>query len=257
MIFYYSATGNSRAIAVELGKRLNHKVIDIAKEPVASFEDKHHIFVFPVWAWGPATPMLDFISKFPENILVGVKCDIVCSCGDDCGYTAEILWKEIQNKGGICGSAWSIKMPNTYVVLPFFDVDSEKIKNIKLTALPHAIDSIAVSIKNNTTGDLTFHGSFAKLKSGIFRKWFLKHPLNFKKWAVNTNCVRCGKCVSACPKHNLKLSLNSNCPEWGDLCDGCLACYHKCPLHAINYGNITQKKGQYVFPLENSNIISS
>ncbi|MCI7256823.1 MAG: ferredoxin, partial [Prevotella sp.] len=27
----------------------------------------------------------------------------------------------------------------------------------------------------------------------------------------------------------------------------CLSCYHHCPHHAINYGNITKKRGQYFF----------
>jgi ferredoxin len=30
-------------------------------------------------------------------------------------------------------------------------------------------------------------------------------------------------------------------------CTSCLACYHYCPVHAINYGRITRKRDQYYF----------
>ena len=31
-----------------------------------------------------------------------------------------------------------------------------------------------------------------------------------------------------------------------DQCVMCLGCYHRCPVNAINYGNATIGKGQYV-----------
>lgn len=34
-------------------------------------------------------------------------------------------------------------------------------------------------------------------------------------------------------------------PVWGDNCTQCLACYHICPVHAVEYGKVTAKKGQY------------
>jgi NAD-dependent dihydropyrimidine dehydrogenase PreA subunit len=37
-------------------------------------------------------------------------------------------------------------------------------------------------------------------------------------------------------------------PQWQSDCSGCLACYHVCPHHAINFGKMTQKKGQYTLP---------
>ena len=33
---------------------------------------------------------------------------------------------------------------------------------------------------------------------------------------------------------------------WAGKCIGCLSCYHHCPNKAIQYGNYTKTKGQFV-----------
>ena len=60
-------------------------------------------------------------------------------------------------------------------------------------------------------------------------------------------CIRCGKCQQVCPVDNIK----GTPPEWmhNGKCTCCLACYHYCPVHAINYGKITRRRGQYHFRL--------
>ena len=37
-------------------------------------------------------------------------------------------------------------------------------------------------------------------------------------------------------------------PVWGMDCTSCLACYHVCPKHAVQYGRRTKRKGQYLNP---------
>ena len=34
-------------------------------------------------------------------------------------------------------------------------------------------------------------------------------------------------------------------PEWSDHCTQCLACFHICPVNAIQYGKFTKEKKQY------------
>ena len=46
-----------------------------------------------------------------------------------------------------------------------------------------------------------------------------------------------------CPVGNILIV--DEVPQWQSHCAGCLACYHACPHHAINFGKMTQKKGQY------------
>ena len=56
-------------------------------------------------------------------------------------------------------------------------------------------------------------------------------------------CISCGKCVSACPLQNIRLEKGR--PLWGKDCAMCLSCYHHCPKHAIEYGSMTKRKGQF------------
>ena len=45
------------------------------------------------------------------------------------------------------------------------------------------------------------------------------------------------------------IELKEKLPSWkhDGSCTCCLSCYHHCPVHAINYGAITRRRGQYYF----------
>ncbi|MBQ1741762.1 MAG: 4Fe-4S binding protein, partial [Oscillospiraceae bacterium] len=34
-------------------------------------------------------------------------------------------------------------------------------------------------------------------------------------------------------------------PAWQGHCVHCMGCYHQCPTNAVQYGKLTQGKGQY------------
>ena len=73
----------------------------------------------------------------------------------------------------------------------------------------------------------------------------LTSPSHFK--VDEKRCIGCGRCERRCPLSNVKLSAE-HVPTWGKNCTMCLACYHVCPSHAINYGPFTSGKGQYLAP---------
>ena len=85
-------------------------------------------------------------------------------------------------------------------------------------------------------------GAFPNVKTyvlgGLFRQ-FLMSPKPFR---ATDACVSCGLCEKRCPVHNIKVEGK---PQWGTDCTMCLACFHACPQHAIQYGNRTKNKGQY------------
>jgi ferredoxin len=70
--------------------------------------------------------------------------------------------------------------------------------------------------------------------------------VNDKKFTVDPDvCIKCGKCEKVCPVDNIQ----GTPPEWlhNGRCTSCLACYHYCPVHAINCGKRTRKRDQYFF----------
>ncbi|WP_158211969.1 EFR1 family ferrodoxin [Methanobrevibacter sp. 87.7] len=66
MIFYFSATGNSKYVSKSIADTTNDKIIDIINIENYKFnlEDNESIgFVFPTYFWGVPPIMLDFIDK--------------------------------------------------------------------------------------------------------------------------------------------------------------------------------------------------
>ena len=72
----------------------------------------------------------------------------------------------------------------------------------------------------------------------------VREMITDRKFTVDDDlCTRCGRCAKVCPVDNIE----GTPPAWlhNGRCTCCLACYHHCPVHAINYGDITRKRGQY------------
>ncbi len=139
-------------------------------------------------------------------------------------------------------------MPNTYVLLPGFNVDSEKVEMRKLDMAEPRLRHIVDGIVHASWEKDVKEGSFPGFKTKVLYPLFKKYGLNYKKWNWNNECVSCGKCSRVCPVGNI--TMRGEHPKWGPHCIGCVACYHVCPVHAVGYGKATNSKGQYMCPLK-------
>ncbi len=249
MIFYFSGTGNSCQVAVNLGKVLQEKVYAMTdalegNRKYVLLEKETVGFVFPVHAWGPPEVVLRFIgtvcfNRSPDNIYM------VCTCGDDTGKTTGLFKRAIGRRGWECRAGFSVVMPNTYVCLPGFDVDPLPLARKKLYDAEKRISEIAGNLRARKFIFDCHEGSFPRIKSYLIRPLFRCFLMSSRLFRVEKNpCISCGKCVQACPLNNIRLEWDY--PVWGNRCTMCLACYHHCPKHAISYGGLTKKKGQYV-----------
>ncbi len=250
MIYYFSGNGNTKYVAEHLGKHLNEDVekINETSRLHVSVDENGIGLVFPVYAWGVAPPMVDFINNWNDEDIKRINTDkipvwAVMTCGDEVGASKDMLAKILEKKGISLRGAWSVIMPNTYVILPGFDIDSHELAQQKLTSAISRITEIGNKIQKGNWEIDVWRGSWPRLKTRFVYPLFKWWGINTKKWNKGEECIKCGRCVSVCPVGNIQLT--SSGPVWGENCKSCMACYHSCPNHSLRYGKITAKKGQY------------
>ena len=181
----------------------------------------------------------------------------VCTAGDSIGLTIENLNDVISQNPSLqalgiteVSSSYSLIMPESYVGLPFMDVDTKE-KEIrkksksaqKLAVICEEIFDRKEGVSRLVKGPIPWF--FTKVVGGFFENVLITD----KRFHVEKDkCVKCGICANVCPVGDIKGG-HGEYPEWlhHKDCLTCFTCYHHCPHHAIEFGNQTQKKGQYYF----------
>lgn len=252
MIYYFTGTGNSGYVALQLGNILLETPYFMNGNSPKEPEGESIGFVFPVYSWGVPPNVESFILNLPVSFWQKIDITqtpvwIVMTCGDEVAMAPEMIEHILKKVGVKAESIWSVIMPNNYVLLPGFDVDNKELEQTKLSEAPARIYEIGAGIKSHRRGIDVVRGSLPRLKTGLIYPLFKRWGIFPKKWHSTEACVGCGICVKSCPQNNITLTQIKH-PIWGGDCCSCLACYHSCPHHAVEYGKETRKKGQYFFP---------
>ena len=286
MIFYFSGTGNTKWAASKLAAATREDLISIAPymraddsshnlaEPFILKENERLGFVFPVHGWRVPKLVREFISKMkilrePSDATAENKAKAedslknrpfaycVCTAGDSIGLTIENLNEVISQNPSLqalgiteVSSSYSLIMPESYIGLPFMDVDP---KDREIRKKENAAQELAVvceeifdrkeGINRLVKGPIPWF--FTKVVGGFFENVLITD----KRFHVEKDrCVKCGICANVCPVGDIKGG-HGEYPVWlhHKDCLTCFTCYHHCPHHAIEFGNQTQKKGQYYF----------
>ena len=286
MIFYFSGTGNTKWAASKLAAATREDLISIAPymraddsshnlaEPFILKENERLGFVFPVHGWRVPKLVREFICKMnilrePSDATGGNKAKAddcqknrpftycVCTAGDSIGLTIENLNEVISQNPSLqalgiteVSSSYSLIMPESYIGLPFMDVNP---KEREIRKKENAAQELAVvceeifdrkeDISRLVKGPIPWF--FTKVVGGFFENVLITD----KRFHVEKDrCVKCGICANVCPVGDIKGG-HGEYPVWlhHKDCLTCFTCYHHCPHHAIEFGNQTQKKGQYYF----------
>ncbi len=250
MIFYFSGCGNSRHVAESLAAGLNDKLVFI---PEAAREGRYDYtlteneslgFVFPIYAWAPPHLVLDFVKKLqfssiPDYIY------FACTMGDECGLAEKIFRKAVKQKGWSLSACFSVQMPETYIGMPGFKLDTDENAQRKIKTADKALEGCIPRVSNKEHFSAMTIGGAAWLKSHLVNPGFSRFAANDRKYHTTEACIHCGKCVEVCPLMNI--TLEEGRPVWHGHCTICMACYHYCPVNAVQYGKATKGKGQYYF----------
>lgn len=251
MIAYFSGTGNSKAIAERLAVALGEQAVSIPTEMDRMGGSCSYYFepdavlgiVFPVHSWGPPRIVSDFVAGLR---LEGSRPFIftVATCGEEEGRTTPILRKRLEAKGLGLDSAFSVRMPNNFIV--GFDVDPASVVEEKLAhaALSCRVIEAVASARQSGVFQL-IPGRLAGLKSALFYPLFDRWGHGTRSFRATDACDGCGLCEAICPVHAIKVNGK---PVWNGDCAQCMGCLHRCPVRAIQYGRGTEKKERYVHP---------
>lgn len=254
MIFHFSGTGNSLWVAGQLSEAFDEKLISISEELKKSSNDFNYqlrpeekvFFVFPVHSWGPAVLISRFIKKMNLQHYAGQKVYVVCTCGDNCGNTDKIIRKRLKKKNITLSKVYSIQMPNNYILMKGFGIDSKELENIKLAVAPDLVKDIINNINSEGGKEIYERGKSPFVKSGIVYPLFARFALGRNSFYATDACTSCKLCVKICPTQTI--SMSDNRPVWNNTCVQCTACIHRCPVRAIEHGKITQDQGRYHHP---------
>lgn len=246
MIYYFSATGNSRHVAERIASALNSDTRNIADclrdqawsgRPAA---DEPVGIVFPVYFWGLPSIVREFLSGFlmpPGGYLFTVT-----TFGMVSGAAARMSDQCLSRHGRAADAHFSVQMPDTWT--PVFDLSDPGKVSRMIAASEQQLNEIIPMILRQE------RGNHARKQMPILlgeAAGLLYRQMSTSGFTVDASCISCGLCEQRCPAEAIRI-INGK-PKWvKNRCVMCLGCLHRCPKNAIQYGIHTRDHGQYQYP---------
>jgi len=244
MIFYFTATGNSKYIADKIAAETGDRLINIADcvqavDFVFTLTDGESVgFVVPVYWFG--IPMI--VAEFLQKLRISPQpahTYAVLNCGATTANAARQIrqWLPLDAEFGVA-------MVDNYPAI--YKLASAEAADQRLDKAEPAIAAICGHIKNKSRGD--FNDRKGPLPQFVSRALYPVYKLGRKtrRFTVNQDCTGCGLCEKICPRQ--AIALESGSPVWtAPRCETCFACLHRCPTQAINYGR-SAVNGRYLNP---------
>lgn len=246
MVFYFSATGNSKYVAKQISEKLGGDMVNISdaiKESKFEYrvKDKEQVFfIFPVYYYGLPSIVKDFLEKV-SFIKGKPRLCAIMTCGSNAGGADRLFTKALGENSKYLKGIYTVKMVDNYILMMNVPLPEEQLM-INRDA-DKTIDEIVKSIEFNYR--VSYRSSFsAGIFSKISTKIYDKTRTTGKFW-VKENCTGCELCKNICPIDVIQM--DNGKPIWKkEQCIHCLACINRCPEEAIQYGKHTEKKGRYI-----------
>lgn len=248
MIFYFSATGNSKHVAEYLAKKTGDRVYSIS-ECVQKMHFDFKLkkgerlgFVYPIYYWGLPSVVDEFlkslcVEKYGKNYVYSVA-----TCGVLTGGADMDLAKKLSKRGIGLHATFALRMVDNYTLV--FNVKNTEKNEKKNSKAEEELADIAFLVYNRSGGYYNrFRGFWPATKIAHATYDLTRNTSPFK---VSQDCIGCGLCAKNCPTSAISMEYGK--PVWvNKKCSICLGCLHRCPVNAITYGPTTKRNGQYTF----------
>lgn len=237
-IYWFSGSGNTLLLAIELEKYLNGKGKTVHLLPIENsnpklIDPKAMIgFVVPVAEQGSYLLVWDFLNGLPE--VKGTRTFLIDSLGYYSGGILGPVKKILKKKGFKTVAAKEIIMPNIFYKMKSRP-KKEAIKRKKGIQKVHLFADRLLENKEHWF-DIPIYSTLMGLvsKSKKLNKFYQKIiPITFNE----EKCTRCDLCVQLCPVNHISRERDNAPIGSGDSCIHCQRCYAYCPAQAISIGN--------------------
>lgn len=247
MIFYFSATGNSRHVANRLAAATNDKtisILDVQGQTVTIGPGERFVLVYPNYCGGVPSVVADFLKQGHFELAKDAELILVITYGNNTGASSAIAAKYFKrNTKRVLDAMYSVKMPDTWT--PVFDLTNQAMLEEINRMADEELDGIIAKILAGSKGDFV-NDKLGKMMEFIY-PGFYKSLSKTSHLHVENSCIGCGLCAERCPVQAIELKDGK--PTWVKTnCVMCLGCLHRCPKFAIQYDDKTKNHGQYIHP---------
>jgi ferredoxin len=226
-IFYFTATGNSLAVARSLGAELI-SIPQAIKNSEYTYSDSVIGIVCPVFCFNLPKIVRRFIANLKINaqyvFLIGTYGNLYASFGK----TVKKFFKK--NKVQL-DYVNVIKMVDNY--LGGFEI-ADQIQKIpsKNYELSYQTITKDISLFKKYIPKTEHKTTKVRFYVWTHKKSLFSDTLGQIKLSVNNNCTKCQTCLKVCPVKNITFN-----PNWqvGNNCELCLSCVHVCMTNAIHF----------------------
>lgn len=251
VIYYFSGTGNSLAVAKGLAKSLEG-VVEL--HPIAGYVRKQSVeidgdlvgIVFPVYFLSIPDLVRTFLKKltFKSDPYIFAA----ATCNAQPGHSLYSVKRMLELKGKSLAAGFSIDMPGNAIVGKVDMTSPPEAQKERLTKAEAKLPKIVQAISERRYDVIEGNNNFTTYVQSLLMKTFIRRFYRpAKRFQVAGNCNHCGVCAMVCPLKNISLDLEQR-PIWGSRCETCLACFHWCPERAINMEKDTIGKARYHHP---------
>lgn len=247
-IYYFSATGNSLAVARDLAREIpGAEVLPVTAALKPDYRQDYDCLgiVFPVYMFGLPLIVTEFLRKIQPKRDAYVFA--VANYGGLPGRALNMARGMLRKRGIILSGGFGVTMPGNYT--PLYGAISEKRQKAMFEQEAARVREIASLIREKSPA-FSEEGPFLMnylLYLLLYRAGSSRIPSSDTRFRVTEKCVKCGICQRVCPVRNIELREGK--PAWLHHCQHCMACLQWCPTEAIQYTKATEGRKRYHHPL--------